>query len=60
MAREPGQKPNAPRSWRRASALYLRAWDQPRPKNRRERKAIGRMRKAEVAMFGVATSKTTT
>jgi hypothetical protein len=51
-AATPRRKTNAPRSWRRASALYTRAWDMNLPLRRRERKALARMQRAELRLFG--------
>jgi hypothetical protein len=62
MATASRRKTHAPRTWRRASALYLRAeadeeapgltGDQGRPLRRRERKALARMRRVEMRLFG--------
>jgi hypothetical protein len=52
MATASPRKTHAPRAWRRASALYVRAWDMNRPQRRRERKALARMRRAELRLFG--------
>jgi len=52
MAAASRGKTHAPRSWRRASALYTRAFDMNLPLRRRERKALGRMRRVELRLFG--------
>ena len=52
MAAASRGKTFAPRSWRRASALYVRAFNLNQPLHRRERKALAHMRRVELRLFG--------